>query len=123
MGARIKTVRRNAGMSQEEFARTLGYSKRALINWETGVADPSVAVLPHLRRTYNVDLEWLIMGDGTNPDPIGTKRSRSRDTLLEPNPGQLWLFEEVSDGATPEDAPPALPSMLNGVVHHMAPLT
>lgn len=122
IGARIRTVRQTAALSQEEFARTLGYSKRTLVNWETGAAEPSVAVLPHLRRTYGVDLDWLVMGDGTSLDPIGSRRGRSRQRPLEPNSSQLWLFEEVPDRAAPEDVPPALPPVLGGIVDHVAPL-
>lgn len=122
VGGRIRAVRRRAGLTQEEFARALAYSKRALISWETGSADPPMAILPSLRRLYNIDLEWMVMGDGTIEDPIPSRRTRSRNRAVEPDSGQLCLFEEVANGAAPESIPPALPAVLGGVMEHVAAL-
>lgn len=122
IGGRIRAVRRKAGLTQEAFARALGYSKRALISWETGSADPPVAILPPLRRHYAAHLDWMIMGDGTIEDPIPSRRTRSRNRVAQPNPDQLCLFEEIPDGATPESIPPSLPAVLGGVVKHVAAL-
>jgi len=122
VGGRIRAVRRKAGLTQEEFARALAYSKRALISWETGSADPPMAILPLLRRLYSIDLEWMVMGDGTIKDPIPSRRTRSRNRAVEPDSGQLCLFEEVANGAAPEGIPPALPAVLDGVMEHVAAL-
>jgi transcriptional regulator with XRE-family HTH domain len=122
IGGRIRAVRHQAGLTQQEFARTLGFSKRAVASWERGTAEPSVSVLPALRRTYGVDLDWLVMGDGTLPDPIGLRRNRARTNVIEPHPSQLWLFEEVANSSAAEDVPPALPAVLGGVVEHVAAL-
>lgn len=122
IGGRIRAVRRKAGLTQEDFARALGYSKRSLISWETGSADPPIAILPSLRRHYSIDLEWLVMGDGTIEDPIPSRRTRSRNRAVEPDSSQLCLFEKVPNGAASESIPPALPAVLDGVVEHVAAL-
>ncbi len=67
IGERIKAVRRRAALGQEAFASALGYSKRSLIAWETGAAEPPVVILPKLRRDYDVDPEWIVMGEDTTP--------------------------------------------------------
>lgn len=67
IGERIKAVRLKAGLGQEAFAGTLGYSKRSLIAWETGTAEPPVAILRKLRHDYDVDPEWVVLGDDTMP--------------------------------------------------------
>lgn len=66
-GERLKAVRKRAGLGQEAFAASLGYSKRSLIAWETGAAETPVAILPKLRHDYDVDPEWLVMGEDTTP--------------------------------------------------------
>lgn len=43
IGERIKAVRLRTGLGQEAFAKALGYSKRALVSWELGGAEPPVA--------------------------------------------------------------------------------
>ena len=67
IGERIKAVRLRAALGQEAFASTLGYSKRSVIAWETGAAEPPVAILPTLRREYDVDPEWIVMGEDVTP--------------------------------------------------------
>lgn len=66
-GERIRAVRQRANLSQERFATELGYSKRALINWEQGAAEPPMAILPKLRELFDVDPEWLVMGTDFMP--------------------------------------------------------
>lgn len=67
IGERLRAVRLRAGLSQERFSVLLGYSKRALINWEQGVADPPIAILTKLRESFDVAPEWLVMGRDTEP--------------------------------------------------------
>ena len=67
IGERIKAVRLRAGLGQDAFAVALGYSKRALVSWELGGAEPPVALMAKLRRDYDVDPEWVIMGEDTTP--------------------------------------------------------
>lgn len=67
IGERIKAVRLRAALGQEAFAASLGYSKRSLIAWETGAAEPPVVILPTLRHDYGVDPEWIVMGEDTTP--------------------------------------------------------
>jgi len=67
IGERIKAVRRRASLGQEAFAASLGYSRRSLNAWETGAAEPPVVILPKLRRDYDVDPEWIVMGEDTTP--------------------------------------------------------
>lgn len=67
IGTRIRAVRVKAGMLQGRFAGTLGYSRRALINWEQSGAEPPIGVLARLRDVYNVDPEWVVMGENLEP--------------------------------------------------------
>jgi transcriptional regulator with XRE-family HTH domain len=67
IGERIRAVRQKAGLSLDRFAEVLGYSRRALINWEQNAAEPPIGVLPKLRNIYDVDPEWVVMGDDLSP--------------------------------------------------------
>lgn len=67
VGERIRAVRLMAGLAQDRFATALGYSRRALINWEQGLAEPPIGILAKLRREYDVDPEWVVLGDDTIP--------------------------------------------------------
>lgn len=67
IGERIKAVRLREGLGQEAFAKALGYSKRALVSWELGQAEPPVSLMAKLRRDYDVDPEWVILGEDAVP--------------------------------------------------------
>ena len=67
IGERLRAVRLRAGLSQDRFAKLLGCSKRALLNWEHGDAPPPISILPMLRKHFDVDPEWLVMGKDTTP--------------------------------------------------------
>ena len=67
IATRIRLVRTLSGCSQERFAASLGYSRRSLLNWEGGIAEPPIAILKRMRDQYNVDPLWLVMGEGDTP--------------------------------------------------------
>jgi hypothetical protein len=43
--------------------------------------------------------------------------------LRKPLPGDAGILEQIADAANPKYIPPALPSVLRGIVQHMAALT
>jgi transcriptional regulator with XRE-family HTH domain len=67
IGERIRAVRQRAGLSLDRFAEAIGYSRRALINWEQNAAEPPIAVLAKLRRLYDVDPKWVVLGEDITP--------------------------------------------------------
>lgn len=78
IGKRIRAVRQTNGKTLDAFAVALGYSRRACINWEQNKALPPIGVLPKLRHLFNIDPEWVVMGQGMTPKcqsgPIDWKR-------------------------------------------------
>lgn len=67
IGKRLKAVRVRAGLAQAAFGEALGYSRRAVINWEQGAAEPSVGILAELCRLFDVDPKWVVMGEDLSP--------------------------------------------------------
>lgn len=67
IGERIRAVRQRAGLSLDRFAVALGYSRRALVNWEQNAAAPPIGVLDKLRELFDADPEWVIKGEDLTP--------------------------------------------------------
>ena len=65
MGSRIKLLRQQLNMSQDELAKSLGVTKQAISNIENSKSAPSVNVLSKLALDYNVNLNYLIIGKGS----------------------------------------------------------
>ena len=60
IGARIRTYREKARMSQRELANTLGVSNTRISNWEQGVNRPDAEMIGALCHALNVSPSRLL---------------------------------------------------------------
>ncbi len=61
---RIKAIRENLGLRQNQFAEALGISKPTVSDLERGKYEPNMKVIRNLALTFNVNLVYLILGVG-----------------------------------------------------------
>ena len=64
LNARIKNLRKQLNLSQEEFAANLNITKQAVSNMETGKSAPSPIVLYKMHTKMDINLNYVIAGDG-----------------------------------------------------------
>lgn len=64
IGARIRLVRRRAGLTQVQMGQALGVTRRLLGDWERGRSWPSVLDIANIAETYGVRCDWLVLGEG-----------------------------------------------------------
>lgn len=70
LGARIRTLRKERGLSQEALAQTLEVSRQAVTKWEDGSSLPSTANLFALAGFFSVPLAELTgTPESTSPAP------------------------------------------------------
>jgi transcriptional regulator with XRE-family HTH domain len=63
LGLRCRQARKQAGLSQREMARLLGYkSSTAIANKEKGLAYPSVLDLGFLSFRSGLSIDWIVSG-------------------------------------------------------------
>ncbi len=79
---RLRLAREHAGLSQQEFADRLGYSRRQVIAWETATNAPPIWALSAVRRECNVDPEWILSGPGKVPLRDAVRLEADRGTRL-----------------------------------------
>jgi len=70
IGDRIKQIRQMLKLTQKTFATSLGISAGFVSDIEKGKKFPGSQVLISLKKTYNINLDWLLTGDGYM-EPIG----------------------------------------------------
>ena len=63
IGEMIKEIRKNAGLSQEQFAEKLAISRQAVSKWERGVALPDIENIMYISDLFNVSLDTIVKGD------------------------------------------------------------
>lgn len=52
-------LRRNARLTQEQFADQLGLSFQAVSKWENGLSCPDIALLPEIAKIYGISVDQL----------------------------------------------------------------
>lgn len=60
LGKNLTTLRRRAGMTQEQLAEYLGVSKSSVSKWETGYAYPDICFLPLLAALFHTSVDELL---------------------------------------------------------------
>lgn len=56
---KLKAARVNAGMTQEDVAKTIGRNKQTIVNWENGVTEIRARDLIRLSELYEIPIEYL----------------------------------------------------------------
>lgn len=64
IGKRIKQIRKALNQTQEDFGKSLATSKASLSEIETGKYKAGIELLEKLVKKYNVNLHFLITGEG-----------------------------------------------------------
>lgn len=64
MNKRLKEVRKTLGLTQQEFADTIGSKRNTIAKYETETNVPSTAVISLICSKFNVNEEWLRTGKG-----------------------------------------------------------
>ena len=60
LAERIKTLREQAGMSQEKLAKRLGITRSSVNAWEMGISTPSTQYIAELAGLFQVSADYLL---------------------------------------------------------------
>lgn len=96
---RVKSIRENLGLNQEEFANILGISRSIVANIETNVSKPKYPDLVRIAKIGNVTLDWLITGDPDDFTPPITDLKTLKGSEARPASAQIYpLIDKVTAG-------------------------
>ena len=63
IGRKIRSLREQAGLTQEDVAEAMDVSRQAVSKWEQGLSEPSTANLLALARLYGISVDALLQGE------------------------------------------------------------
>lgn len=63
IGSFLRELRREQGITQEQFAEKLGISARTVSRWETGSNMPDISLLSEIADFYDVGIPEIIAGE------------------------------------------------------------
>lgn len=67
-GEKLQKLRKEAGLSQEEFADQMGVSRQAVSKWERDSGYPETEKIIHMSRLFNVTLDYLLNEENSRRD-------------------------------------------------------
>lgn len=79
IGAFLKTLRKEKGVTQERLGELLGVSSRSVSRWETGSNLPDFDLLIELARYYDVEIGEILAGERTGQ----TMDQKTENTLYQ----------------------------------------
>ena len=87
---RIKKLRRQLDMTQDDFSKKLGLARNSIASYETGRIEPTNAIVVSICREFGINEIWLRTGEGGD-DNMFTKVSD--DDRFSLNLGKLSTTE------------------------------
>ena len=68
LSERLRQLRKNAGLSQEQLAETLHISRQAVSKWESGVSNPDIQNIVQLGKLYGISTDSILRGESSAPE-------------------------------------------------------
>lgn len=108
LGIRIKELRLEKGLNQEELGKIFHVKKAAVSKWENGNNSPDEETIIKLSKYFDVSLDYLYgLTDKRKPNHL------TKEDIIKLAPKYAWLFEEEGleyvefiEGLKAEDIPP-----------------
>jgi transcriptional regulator with XRE-family HTH domain len=85
IGLKIKKIRIENDLSQDEFSNIIGISKEDLSNFENNVTDIPVDILREIVEIFNIDANWLLTEKETMPQNKQKIGNISNSTVIGAN--------------------------------------
>ena len=63
INTRIKKLRKEKGLTQNELGNILGLTDKAISKWESGDGNPDISLLPKIAKLFNVTIDYLLTGN------------------------------------------------------------
>ena len=81
---RLKEIRQNAGMTQEEVAEKIMVSRVTVSHWENGKSLPDIVSLISLSDLYSISLDELLKGDSKMTEKVkkDAKEAKNNKRLI-----------------------------------------
>lgn len=97
IGLRIKKVRKEAGLTQQQLAKRLGIPYQSIGQWERGIRNPKIETLQAIADAIGVSLDYLL---GNVNDPffvLDTEKIKADINSYENGPQPAESRPEVTD--------------------------
>lgn len=95
---RLKSLRVALGISQKEFADTIGVSQGTVSDWESGTYAPARRSLRLIANTFSISWQWIEKGIGEMNDVIPFDKATRAHPVPVLSTIRAGSFDQASDG-------------------------
>ena len=99
LGGKIALKRKDAGLTQEEFAEKMAVTRQTVSRWEAGTVLPDIDKIPDIAKILGVSCDYLL-NDSAEEEPAGRQAAKGVSRLLAQLQGKLVklsFFEDELD--------------------------
>lgn len=118
LGERIRMLRKQKDMTQEEMGKALNIAKSTVSQYESNTNVPDIEMLKHIATLFNVSIDTLVDHEIEEIDLLNKKDKRDIEKIIEDTKNQLLENEGLmfdGDPATPEAIQSILDAMRVGL--------
>lgn len=90
---KLIVLRKNKGLTQDDFAKAVGVSRQAVYKWENGTSYPEVPKLLEIKTLYGISLDDLF--DDSFEVAVPEKKKRKRAVASKTPPEAVETADEV----------------------------
>lgn len=83
LGDKIKNLRKEGNLSQEQLAEKLNISRQAISKWESGKAYPDIENLKMLKSIFNITIDELVSDELIIDKEVSSKSGLELEENLE----------------------------------------
>ena len=94
MKERIKEIRKEAGLTQAEFATELGLGRQAVAFYEGGRREPTGPTLALICDRFHINKKWLLTGEGEMHVAGRPQVSPERENEIAQIVGKMYLDDD-----------------------------
>lgn len=91
---RIKEIRKEAGLTQQEFASEIGLGKQAVVYYEGGYRVPKGPTLTLICDRFHINKKWLLTGEGEMHVAGRPQVSPERENEIAQIVGKMYLDDD-----------------------------
>lgn len=101
MGQRIKTLRKDNGLTQQELGKMLNVTKVSVCCYEKGTRTPSLDTLMDLSKIFKVGLDYFVGNDtfviAEEDSEYGIKMAKEEIVIIEElrNPSNEAIYDKL----------------------------
>ena len=111
---KLIVLRKNKGLTQDDFAKAVGVSRQAVYKWENGTSYPEVPKLLEIKALYGISLDDLF--DDSFEVAVPEKKKRKRAAVAEKAPETKAEPAEIKPEPKVEPAAAPAPKVEEPVV-------